>query len=71
MAAVLPKFACDARNLLEHLKKGVRAMRDLTPGQLTLVRALLARHVPRREVRAFGSRGGRGGHGGAGTWIWS
>ncbi len=31
-------------------------MLDLTPEQLALVRGLLARHVPAREVRAFGSR---------------
>jgi predicted nucleotidyltransferase len=31
-------------------------MLDLTPDQLALVRGLLARHVPDRQVRAFGSR---------------
>jgi predicted nucleotidyltransferase len=31
-------------------------MLDLTAGQLDLVRAILARHLARREVRAFGSR---------------
>lgn len=33
-----------------------RPMLDLTPAQLALVRDLLARHLPGREVRAFGSR---------------
>lgn len=31
-------------------------MLNLTPTQLAIVRGLLARHVPDREVRAFGSR---------------
>lgn len=31
-------------------------MLDLTPRQLAIVRGLLARHIPGREVRAFGSR---------------
>lgn len=31
-------------------------MLDLSPTQLATVRRILARHVPEREVRAFGSR---------------
>ena len=31
-------------------------MLDLSDGQLAIVRALLARHLPTRAVRAFGSR---------------
>lgn len=31
-------------------------MLDLSPRQLAILRAVLARHVPGREVRAFGSR---------------
>jgi uncharacterized protein len=31
-------------------------MLDLTPEQLLLLRAILAARLPRREVRAFGSR---------------
>jgi uncharacterized protein len=31
-------------------------MLDLIPDQLALIRGLLARHVPDRQVRAFGSR---------------
>lgn len=31
-------------------------MLDLSPRQMTILRAILARHVPGREVRAFGSR---------------
>ena len=31
-------------------------MLDLSPRQLDILRAILARHVPGREVRAFGSR---------------
>jgi uncharacterized protein len=34
----------------------VPPMLDLTPAQLATVRAVLARRVPEREVRAFGSR---------------
>ena len=39
-------------------------MLDLTPGQLEIVKAILAAHLPGREVRAFGSRV----HGGAGEF---
>ncbi len=31
-------------------------MLDLSPRQMAILRAVLARHVPGREVRAFGSR---------------
>jgi uncharacterized protein len=31
-------------------------MLDLSPRQIDILRAVLARHVPGREVRAFGSR---------------
>ena len=32
------------------------SMIDIKPGELEIVRAILARRVPDREVRAFGSR---------------
>ena len=35
---------------------------DLTPRHLTVLRALLERHVPDAEVRAFGSRVSGGSH---------